>query len=607
MRSPFRLSRRLPFGVIAPVIESFTGLKTLGKLYHKHYKSTTDPADFASQALDILSVTYEIRQGSDTNIPRQGPLIVIANHPFGGIEGVVLMDMVLKQRTDVKVLANQELNALDGALDIFIGVNILEGTSAKRKNWLALNESKQWITSGGVLLLFPSGEVASWQWKHKKVVEAPWQKTVARLIQHTKASVLPVFFEGKNSPVFHSLGLIHPKARTLWLVRELINKKNSKISLRIGDLITAREMAPLEDKAAITNYLRLNTLLLGYQQQNTDTNKEPPLTPSNNSQQPVPVGCTLKHKTMTDEINNLNQDQLLIEKNGMQVWCAPAAHIPTILHEIGRLREITFRAVGEGSGQSIDIDEFDEYYQHLFLWNTEKQEIVGAYRIGHVDEIINQRGLEALYSQHLFGYDNNFLKKLSPCLEIGRSFIRQEYQKILNSLLLLWRGIGAYVAVNPQYRILFGPVSISSDYSEVSRQLIASCLTTNNYDETLAAMVNPVKPYKLSHSMPWTTEHLSGINQVELLSSLIKIIEGDKGIPILIKQYLKLQGEFAGFNIDENFSNALDGLIIVDLTRIDKRTLHKYMGPEKAESYLSYQKQAMAMSCINPGEETLSA
>jgi len=594
MTSPFRLSRRLPFGMVAPLIETITGLKTLNKLYLQQYKPTNDPADFAQQALNILDVNYVIEQGCKENIPQKGPLIIVANHPFGGVEGLVLIDMIIKRRPDIKILTNQELNVLKGLNNIFIGVNILGESSRKKKNWLALHEAQNWINAGGALLLFPSGEVASWQWKQKQVIEAPWQKTIARLTKTTKASVIPVFFEGKNSSFFHSLGIIHKRARTIWLARELINKQGLKISLRIGEIITQKEIAPLKDKATITNYLRLNTLLLGCQQSKEKLyNKKKYRTSANQQSVAYPP---INQADMIKELSRLNKDQLLLEKHDMQIWCASSNSIPNLLLEIGRLREITFRAVGEGSGNTIDTDEYDSYYHHLFLWNTTNKEIVGAYRIGRTDDIISEKGLHALYSQQLFGYDQSFLDTLSPCLEMGRSFIRQEYQRNLNGLLLLWKGIGAYIARHPHYRVLFGPVSISNNYSEISRQLIASCLTINNFDQTLASMIKPVKPYKLTRKVPWTTENLYGIKQSELLSSLIKIIEGDKGIPTLLKQYLKLNGEFVGFNLDPDFANALDGLIIVDINRVDHRILNKYMGLEQAQKYRDYQKMVQHQS-----------
>ncbi len=586
MKPPFKLPRRMPFGLIASMVESCIGLRKLDKLYHDNFQSTDTPKDFVKQGLELLDIDYQISQGNNTTIPEKGPLIIMANHPFGGVEGLVLVDLILKIRPDIKILTNQALSVFDSFNKICIDVDVLNTCSNKKKNWLAFNEARNWIDTGGALLLFPSGEVASWQWKQKTVVEAPWQNTVARLAQKTQANILPVFFEGTNSTVFHSLGLIHKRMRTIWLIRELINKKGEKIRLRIGEVITQNDIASLDNKTVITNYLRLKTLLLGCQQEGA-INSKSKIKVDNFSEQEH-LKLTLDHARYQEDVEKLDKNQLLLEKNGMQIWYASSDRIPCLLQEIGRLREIAFRAAGEGSGKALDLDEFDKHYDHLFLWNIKKKELAGAYRIGKTDEIFAKKGLKGLYSHSLFGYEEQFLEKLSPCLEMGRSFIRQEYQKDLSSLLLLWRGIGAYMVKYPHYRILFGPVTISDDYCEISRQLITSCLTANNYDKNLASLINPATPYKITKKVPWTTSHLSGINQVEMLSSLVKIIEGDKGIPILIKQYLKLRGEFVGFNLDKDFCNALDGLIIVDISQIDRRTLNKYIGAEQAERYFSY-------------------
>ncbi|MCY4178626.1 MAG: GNAT family N-acetyltransferase [Endozoicomonadaceae bacterium] len=581
MRPPLQLSRRLPFGIIAPVIESFIGLKTLNKLYQQ-YDIDEEQRSSSRNILNLLNITYTVKTGSYEQIPAEGPLIIVANHPFGGVEGLILIDMILKVRKDVKILANQLLKLIKGLDEFFIGVDILKKNTYHKKNWQAFNQASTWVQNGGVLILFPSGEVASWQWSYKKVMEAPWQKTIARLIQSTKATVLPVFFEGNNSPVFHLLGLIHERIRTLWLARELINKRGRKIFLHIGKTVNMPELAMANRKGTIVNYLCLHTLLLGYKnQQITEQYRH-----FNNTHTKKTVNRLAEKTTIYQEINRLDRAFLLFEKNQFQAWCAPADKIPVTLNEIGCLREITFRAAGEGSGKAIDIDKFDQYYQHLFLWNQKKQEVVGAYRIGHTDQILKEKGIAAIYSHTLFDYTKLFIDSLNhPALEMGRSFIRQEYHQNPSALFFLWRGICAYLVKNPRYKVLFGPVSISSSYNELSRQLIVEFLMANHYDHKLAAHVNPVTPYKPDHKVPWTKQQLTDIYQTDLLSSLVRIIEKDKGIPILVKHYLKLKGKFAGFNIDKDFNNTLDGLIVVDLSTTDHRILGKYMGAKNVTTY----------------------
>ncbi|MGB1272193.1 MAG: GNAT family N-acetyltransferase, partial [Endozoicomonas sp.] len=319
--------------------------------------------------------------------------------------------------------------------------------------------------------------------------------------------------------------------------------------------------------------------------------QEPPKSLMKKERTQEPLGEPVSSLAVRAEIESLQEGALLMERGEMAVYCVASGHIPYTLREIGRLRELTFRRVGEGSGRALDLDEYDQYYLHLFLWNREKKEVVGAYRIGQVDQILRENGVHGIYSRSLFRYHAGFIHRLGTCLEMGRSFVRPEYQKSLSALMLLWKGIGAYVAAHPQYRVLFGPVSISSHYSEVSRQLMAGCLGVNHSDHALAEMVRPTVPIK-SKGQFWSLGDLQGLKNVEQLSLLVQQIEKDnKGIPVLLRQYLKLRGELAAFNVDPDFNNALDGLIIVDLLKVDERTLCKYMGAEGAQRFYNHHRQ----------------
>jgi putative hemolysin len=261
--------------------------------------------------------------------------------------------------------------------------------------------------------------------------------------------------------------------------------------------------------------------------------------------------------------------------------------MPWCLQEIGRLRELSFRAAGEGTGRSSDVDLFDAYYLHLFLWDSRASAIVGAYRMGLVDEILQRYGRRGLYTYSLFKYGPRLLERLNPGIELGRSFVRAEYQRSFSALLLLWRGIGRFVLRSPQYAILFGPVSISNSYAPLSRQLMVEYLTTNNAEAELARHVRPKRPFRGPRSRLWDEAEFASVKDIEELSRLIARIEVDnKGVPILLRQYLKLGGRLLGFNADDRFSDALDGLIMVDLRASDPRVLSRYMGEEGAAAFL---------------------
>jgi putative hemolysin len=265
--------------------------------------------------------------------------------------------------------------------------------------------------------------------------------------------------------------------------------------------------------------------------------------------------------------------------------------VPNAIHEIGRLREITFRGAGEGTGHPLDIDRFDSYYQHLILWDRQHDEIVGGYRIGHADAILRAHGVKGLYTNTLFEYQRGLFSSIGPCLEVGRSFVRPEYQKTYQPLLLLWSGIGSFVAKNPQYRFLFGVVSISNDYLGISRRLIVRYLRAGYTRPDLARFVRSRQP--VAARWPAVKKGLgaaySNICDINDFSEVISDIEKDaKGIPILLKHYVKLGGQFLGFCEDPAFGKSIDALVLVDLARTDPKLLERYMGQPGSASFLRF-------------------
>lgn len=302
----------------------------------------------------------------------------------------------------------------------------------------------------------------------------------------------------------------------------------------------------------------------------------------------APVSPAIPRALLKAEVECLPGEQRLVRSNQFVVMYAHSAQIPWCLQEIGRLRECSFRAAGEGTGKASDIDLFDAYYLHLFLWDTETDSIVGAYRVGLTDEILKRYGRRGLYTQSLFKYGPRFLRSLGPAIELGRSFVRSEYQRTFLPLLLLWRGIGRFILDRPHCAVLFGPVSISNSYAPLSRELMVEYLSLNNIEADLARHVKPRRPFRGKRPNRERTE-IANLDNIEDLSRAIGRIEGgSKGIPVLLRQYLKLGGRLLGFNSDDQFSEALDGLIMVDLRTSEPRVLARYMGEAGAATFLSY-------------------
>ncbi|EKM22084.1 lysophospholipid acyltransferase family protein [Vibrio sp. HENC-03] len=576
--TPFRLPRKTPFGIGENVAEWATGLNQLDKFYAQR-PVNADTKTFLRFTLDILGIDYRIAHGSLDSVPKQGATVIVANHPLGCVEGVILAELLLMVRDDIQILANQYLKTVPELDQLFIGVDVFEGKDAVKSNMKALRAANKHLASGGLLLVFPAGEVSQLvDAKQQRLEDKSWSRSVSSLIRKNKATTVPVFISGQNSKRFYMAGKIHPLLRTLLLGRELLNKQAQTIDLSFGQAIKFKELNTLSDDQVV-NYLRLNTYLLNRETQSVK--------PSSSSERLSPIAAGLPVGELLEELNNLPKESKLLTSGEFDVYCTESQNIPSILHEIGRLRELNFRQVGEGTGLAIDIDHFDHDYLHLFVWDRENQCLVGAYRLGLVDQLIEKRGVAGLYSRTLFNYDQRFIDQMGKSIEMGRSVIAQQYQKSMSALLLLWKGIATFVHKNPDYTHLFGPVSISNDYSDTARQLLAQSMTLHHYDSNCAEYVTPSNPLP-EHHRDWNTSMLTALGDLQLLSRVIARIDEGKGVPVLLRQYLSLNGKLVCFNVDPAFNNALDGLITVDLRDVQEKTLARYMGREQTHEYLTY-------------------
>ncbi len=563
-------------------------LKRLNHIFSR-FSSLPGCTAVSDRVLQALGATYHVLASDQAKVPSQGPLVVVANHPFGAIEGMVIASILLKAREDTKIMANFLLGALGigEANDMMICVDPFGGHGSVKRNLKPLRDAIKWVGAGGALGIFPAGEVSHMHLRRFGVIDRQWSPTVARIIRKTGATVLPVYFEGHNSPLFHGLGLLHPMLRTLMLPGENLKKKSREVRAHIGKPIPFKRLAGLDD-SAIMDYLRLRT----YNLQNRKRERRVKLLrrPANSTAKHLPVVRAKETSLVAAEIRRLPTEQFLLSSKNYDVLSASAAQIPNTLHEIGRLREITFRQANEGTGNPIDIDGFDQYYRHVILWDREQDEIVGAYRLGLADAIMKERGLSGLYTSTLFEYKDELFHKMGPALELGRSFVRPEYQKTYQPLMLLWSGIGRFVINNPQYRFLFGAVSINNGYLGISRKLIVDFLKEGHTHSDLARFVRArnaprgrslgKKNLGLAYSM---------VHEIQDFSELISDIEQDAtGVPILLKHYMKLGGKFLGFSVDHKFNDALDALVLVDLTRSDPRILERYMGRDGVTSFLQF-------------------
>jgi putative hemolysin len=578
--------RRAALAAARPFLSWLLQLRTYRALYGQ--AQAAREMSFERRALETLDIQPIVSPRDVGLIPSRGPLVIAANHPHGALDGLVLASVLRDARPDVRILANHLLSRIPELAELCFFVDPFGGPTAAARSQAGLRAAHLWLKRGGSLIVFPAGEVAHTRRPDGSYADSPWRPTIGRMVLATGAQVMPAFIEGVNSRWFYAAGRVHPALRTALLARELLKKRGRPVTVRLAQPLAARDLVGVHGGAAkATHAIRCAVEGLRHEDR-----LPAPSGVEGKADAPTKsyvVSGLSRADSIATEIAHLSNQSCLVESGAFQVFCTEAAEIPSALHEIGRLREVTYRAVGEGTGRRVDLDAFDDRYLHLFSWDRDRRRIVGAYRIGQTDRIMATRGVEGLYTRTLFRYDERLIARLSPALELGRSFIRAEYQKSYSALLLLWKGIGQFVVRHPDYRVLFGPVSISARYSDSSQRLLMAFLQQNHLDRDLAELVETINS---SAVMP-AALLLSAIPQsIDDADRLVAQAEADgKGLPILLRQYLKLNARLLGFNVDPAFGDALDALMMVDLTTVDPAILNRYFGRQEAARFLAWRRR----------------
>ena len=578
------LSQRMPrLGpLVKRPLEKMLALNDINGIYDRVVAADASAHTFSEKCLEDMDVAVKVSAADMERIPRTGPLVVVANHPFGGVEGLILASVLLKVRPDFKCMVNHILGTIPHMRPICVFVDPF-GTN-KAMNARGLKECLSLLRNGGCLGVFPSGEVSHLRWGTRRVEDPKWSTHIGGLIRRTGATVIPVYFEGRNGPIFQMAGLIHPRLRTAMLPRATLNRRHTTCSLQIGRLISPREIGSFTTDQGVADYLRNRTYALS-------SRRGPSLSVVRRVMGTVGLKKRSRPAAIVGPGDPIRLERELLQfgpsrrmsANGpLECYLVDAPQSPALMNELGRLREITFRAVGEGTGKPLDLDEFDQTYKHLIVWNREKHELVGGYRLGLSDELVAAKGLAGLYTQTLFDLTPQFLHTFNPAIELGRSFVRPEYQRGFSPLMLLWKGIGAFIAQNPRYRYLFGPVSISNAYSPLSRALIVNFLWRPENRHALAKTIRPRTPHKFAKHVGQRAALLAEpLQALDELTDLVSDIEPDgKSVPILLKQYRKLGAKSLGFNVDPAFGQCLDCLFVLDLATADNRSVDRYIGRE---------------------------
>ena len=552
----------------ARVLMTVLRINKINKLYDdiRHFRGM----DFIDALIEKLQLEYEVSEEEVKKVPAEGPFIIVANHPYGGIDGMLLVKVLEHYRSDVKVMSNFILNKLEPVSSYMLPVNPFERRKEAASSIMGIKMALEHLKEGGVLCIFPAGEVSSYNEDNYGIADREWQYPAMRMIKKARVPVVPVYFQGSNSRLFHILGLIHPTLRTVRLPAEVFNKKHKKIRIRVGNPVSVKEQDTITDISTYGRYLRAKTYALGsvlevtkfFRPRIKRSGKVEPIA------EPVPPGQII------DEIGKIREDYSLFSSDHFDVFCCPSIEIPHIMNELGRLREITFRAVGEGTNRSMDIDEYDLYYNQLFVWDNKEEKIVGAYRVGKGQEILRRYGIKGFYLQSLFRMNRRFIPTLRQSLELGRSFIVEEYQRKPLPLFLLWKGILYFLLKHSEYRYLIGPVSISNNFSQFSRGLIMQYIREHNFDARLARYVRPRIRYNVPGYNVDEEIILETADDLNKFDRFIKEVEpNDYTMPILLKRYLKLNGKIIGFNLDPKFNDALDGLLVLDLYDVPMETI----------------------------------
>jgi putative hemolysin len=530
--------------------------------------------DFVDAILEGCGVNVEYDDKELKNLPETGAFIAIANHPYGGIEGMVLLKILCLVRPDAKLMANFILKKIPNLSDYFIAVNPFENIEHS-SSISGLKTTLELLSKGTPIGIFPAGEVSTYKVDKKQVTDRMWHPVVGKIIAKAKVPVIPIYFHGNNGLLFNLLSLIHPALRTAKLPSELFNKQGHTIKVRIGKPINVADIPDLNNTTRLLNYLRARTYALG-----TGLDDEKKIFNPRNlfkiKKQPAAIVPEISGEILDKEVEPLREEYRVWAEKNYEVFIVPTSLIPNVIREIGRLRELTFREIGEGTNKAVDLDEYDIYYHHLFIWDVKAKLIVGAYRLGLGDEIFYSMGKKGFYVSELFKIKSQFTPVLKKSIELGRSWIRKEYQQKPLPLFLLWKGILKYLIDNPRYRYLIGPVSISNSFSKFSKSLIVDYINRNHFDHELAQFVRPRKQFKVDLGDLDPDVLLSAEDSFKGLDQIISEVETRSlKVPVLLRQYIALNARIISFNIDPKFSDCLDGFLVLDLQKVPQDILDK--------------------------------
>ncbi len=559
-----------------------TRISSINKFYDrvKHLEAR----EYAEAILEHYEIDFEIPEEDFKRLPKEGPYITISNHPLGAIDGIILFKLLLAQRTDYKVMANFLLERMVPIESHIIPVNPFENRKDVKSSIAGFKSALQHLKDGHPLGIFPAGEVSTYK-EGKLIVDKPWEEAALKLIRKAEVPVVPIYFHARNSKLFYRLAKISDIFRTAKIPSEVYTQRNRPIKIRIGQPISVKVQQEQETFADYNDLLRRKTYILSNAYAKERLIDQLPTT-LKLPKQPRKIVTAVRTEVLEGEIEKLTEkDRRILQSKNYEVFLAPAKEMPFLLKEIGRQREITFREIGEGTNNSIDIDKFDAYYHHMFLWDSDAKVIAGAYRMGLGSEIFAAHGIDGFYLQDLFRFEPELFSMMQKSIEMGRAYIIKEYQQKPMPLFLLWKGIVHTTLRHPEHKYLIGGVSISNQFSNFSKSLMIEFMKSNYWDPYVAQYVRPKKEFKVKLNDA-DKEFVFDETQADLnkFDKLIDEVEpGSLRLPVLIKKYIKQNAKVIAFNVDPLFNNSVDGLMYIKIADLPESTVKPVMEEFQAE------------------------
>ncbi len=556
-------------------------ISTINKIYNRN--SDKKELAFLDGILNEFGVEFEIPEEDLRRIPKEGPFITISNHPLGGVDGILLLKLLIEKRPDFKIIANFLLHRIEPLKPYVMPVNPFENHKDAKSSIAGIKSALLHLKEGNPLGIFPAGEVSTYK-DGKLMVDKPWEEGAVKLIQKAGVPVIPIYFHAKNSRMFYFLSKISDTLRTAKLPSELLSQKDRVIKVRIGKAISVKDQSDYKNVKSYYEFIRRKTYMLA----NPFEKSQKILSTQSLklSGPPKKISSQRNVASFAKEVELLREnDGRLLQSKNYEVFFASAKQIPNLLHEIGRLREITFRDVGEGTNKSIDLDKFDNYYYHMFLWDSNTNSLVGSYRMGLGKDIFKRYGMEGFYIHSLFKFEPELYGMMQNTIEMGRAFIIKEYQQKPMPLFLLWKGIVHVTLRYPEHKYLMGGVSISNQFSEFSKSLMIEFMKSHYYDPYVAQYIQPKKEFKVKlKDADKDFVFDSTQSDMQKFDKVIDEIEpGALRIPVLIKKYVKQNARLVAFNVDPKFNNSVDGLMYIKITDLPESTVKPVMEEFQAE------------------------